>query len=328
MRFLIACLIALSACVALADPLKPELQLTVWGRMPVAGAPQQGEGSVVFFVDDAATFQIDLAWAYPPGLPQADLQEWWRTTRVLVTDSFGATREIGAADLEILEARIKGRLVAGSRRASSAGALPDATFVLFTIPPLSPGSYKLTVTLKLSTGDNRSYQLKTAEEDFAVRRGDENEPTRRLYLRKLAAAAATFDEFKRIQLELMALEPRNSQLPEQIANRSLNVTSPDETRRWYRRAYEMRLANAREWEHKQQGKLTADERKRIEADLQRLSAFEKMYDVYVARQGELQLISFQDGREMTFAWVKPGHGLVGIVDLRNPTTVKPITRSR
>lgn len=321
-RIAIACFIALSACVALADPLKPELQLTLWGRMPVAEASAQGEGSVVFFLDDAPTLQIDLAWAGPSSMSEADLKDWWKTARIQVTDSFGATREIGDADIEILEARTAGRLVTGARRAKSAGALPDATFALFTIPQLPPGAYRVTATLKL-----HAYQLRSYEEDFSVRRGDENEPIRRLYLRKLAAEATTFDDFKRVQLELMTLEPRNSQLPEQIAIRSLNVARPEETRQWYRRAHEMRRANARNWE-RQRGKPTAEERQMIDADLQRLSAFDKLYDMYVARQGELQLIPFLQGREMTFAWVKPGEGLVGIVDLRNPTAVKPIARPR
>ncbi len=269
--------------------------------------------------------QVDLAWAKPELVPELPLKEWWTGLHVIVSDSNGVVREINGSEIEVVEARTKGVLVAGSRQASSNSALPHATFVLFTLPPIPSGDYSIKASMRLTIDPAQPYRLRSYEEMFSVRRGDEDGPTHRLYLRKQASAAANYDEYKRIQLELLKLEPRNSGIVEGIAIRSLNTASPEETRDWYQRAYAMRLQNARDWE-KEHGKFTPEERRRVDGELARLSAFGKLYDVYVARRGDFRLIPFRSARQDTFAWVNRDGHIVGVVDLNDPTNTRPLER--
>lgn len=318
---IISIFVALATTIAFGQPLKPDLRLSAFGRVP---ADSQTLGRVSF-MDEPVTLNVKLAWPDSSIVPLPALNEWWKRLHLTVSDAQGVALQVEGSNLMIVEARTKGELVRGSRQAVSNSALPDATFVLFNLPPLPPGDYTVRATMRLAFDSGESFRLRSPEERFAVRRGDEDKATRQVYLRKKAQEAHDYEDFKRIELELAQLEPENSSIYEEIARRSLNVAPPEETREFYRRSYEGFTRNVAKW--KSSGtQFSAADRARIEESLARLTVFEKVYDVYVARRGDLRLESFTRGDEMTFAWVRKDGSILGVLDLKDPMIVHPLDR--
>lgn len=317
--------LAVAVLPASAQSGKPELDLTVWGRIPVAGAPKDESGALVFFLGEPIRLQMDLTWVHSLVVPDSQLKEWWDRVRLSVSDEHGLVRNIKGSEFEILEARTRGVLVAGGRQASSGTALRDATFVSFTIAPLPPGDFQVVGEMDWPAEGRRPFKLRTAREGIHIRRGDEDVSTRRLFLRKQADAAATYEEFKGIELQLLELEPESAYIYEDLALRSLNVAPPEETRQFYRKAYDgfASLARSREAAGV---KLSPEDRKRLNENLARLAVFEKVYDLYVARRGDLRLESFNRHGVNTFAWVRKDGSIVGVLDLHDPTIVRPVDR--
>ena len=76
-------------------------------------------------------------------------------------------------------------------------------------------------------------------------------------------------------------------------------------------------------------RLTDAERRSIDQQLLAVSLFEKIYPDYKAHLSDRRLVILGVGPEKKYAWFAKDGGMIGVIDLRNPSSVRPIeTRDR
>src|SRR5437762_4769622 len=211
-----------------------ELRLVVFGRPPLATMPSPldvGSDSVVVFLDEQQRLAAELVVVPDDALPPAALDHWWEKLTLEISDKNGIVRTVSAASNSLLEARVRGELIAGER--STYGRwFPRPTFVRVGMAPLPAGDYVVRAAVTLSTGAT----LRSDASVFHVRRGDEDVDTKRLYLRARAEKTTTYADYKAVMLQLRALEPENAGIVESIAERSLNNAPPEETLAMFKQA--------------------------------------------------------------------------------------------
>jgi hypothetical protein len=321
---LVFCAGALSAPthVTAAQSAAPaELTAVVHGHPPLAPLPSPigvSAGAVIIFLDEP--LEVSALLQLPRGAEVPG--RWWRSVRATVSDGRGAVRIVSGAEAILVEARIAGKLVAGTRTSFRPSDFYTAT-ARFQLGPLPPGDYALRVSAPVDGKDVRSYPAV-----FHVRRGDEDRAVQRAYLRVQAARTHAWDDYKAVMMKLLELEPDNSGDLEQIADRSLNEAPPEETLAWYRRTRESRQRGI-ERQRAERGKNLSPEERRAGDELMRnVSVFEKIYPYYREHQHDLQLVILgYSGPEKLYAWRrKSDGGVVGILDRDNPTIVRPIER--
>lgn len=311
--------IAASARAALAAT---ELRLVAFGRPPLApmASPLSvASDSVVVFLDEQPRMAAELVVVPEGALPAPSLDRWWQTLTVEISDKNGIARTVPVAEASLLEARVRGELVRGER--STYGRwFPRPTFVRFAVAPLPPGDYAARARVTLASG----LALRSDATVFHIRRGDEDLATKRLYLRAQADRARSYAAYKAVMLQLLALEPENAGIVESIAERSLNNAPSDETLGFYKQAHAMREKAAAKTLRERGDRLTDADRRSIEQQLLAVSLFEKIYPDYQAHRADRRLVILGAGPEKKYAWFSKEGGMIGVIDPRNPATVRPI----
>jgi hypothetical protein len=321
-KFLAVSFVIAVATLAYGGAPATDLRLVVFGRPPLAAMPSPlnaNTDSVVVFMDEQPRVAVELVVVPDDGIPAATLERWWRKLGVEISDKNGVVRTVAGSDAPLLEARVRGELISGER-STYARWSARPTFVRLAIPVLPPGDYTARATLVMPSGAT----LRSDATVFHVRRGDEDTDVRRLYLRGRADKVSTFAEYKALMLELRALEPDNAGIIENIADHSLNNASPEETLAWYRQAQAMRKKASEKFMTERGDRLTAAERRSIEQQLLGVSLFEKVYSDYKAHQSDRRLVILGAGLEKKYAWFAKDGAMIGVIDLRNPSSVRPI----
>lgn len=324
MRMSVFLVLALGIVMPALAEIGPDLRLEVSGHAPFGQTPNGGR---ITFMDERVTGSVDVAYADPAAIAVEQLDGWWKDLHIVVSDAQGIVRQVSGAELQIAESVLKGNRIAGSPAPGVAQHSPtrDGTYIRFELPPLPPGDYMLRATAEVPDEEGKMVSLASYFAPFSVRRGDENRDVRRLYLWK-RRSVRDFEEFKKVTAELRTLEPDNYFLAEELALRSLYHAPANEIVALYRDALALRQAAARREEQARGRPLTKTERAELERDVLRLTLFERVADEYT--RGDRRLVPFTRDTEPGFAWADRSGRILGVIDLRDPSIVRPIARPR
>jgi hypothetical protein len=298
------------------DLVLPTLHYSVRdGSAPVPGSvdPERAPSLGIVFLDEDLGFQVTLfaevddrhGVTEGPELLRLD-PEWWKVILVELvpfdSPSFPSAEQVSytGADFSLISAHQK---ITGETVDLRAG---DRAVVDFSVPMPRAGAYRVHVRLP-AVVPNWPRSVQGGSNTLSVRAGNENSGIRRVYLHK-RNENPSFEEFKRLQLELVQLEPDNWILWEDFGNRSLGNAKPQETLAYYDRAYEIfsRLPDA-----------TTTEQGRAQAAF--LTLYRRLYPLMASRADAFRLKPVWDGGVKTFKVIDSRTGkLLGIVDPLQP----------
>jgi len=253
---LISCAVVLSSGIASAST----LTLSIEHHIAVdRGAAAKARLLRASFTDAPAVAYVKLDVYALPQLPSTakhleQLQKlspktWWQELTWSVRDASGNIQQVRP---KLLSASVRRRGPNAPGEADRDTSVECTSYdANFDLGRLAPGDYLVQVGIE---------GLQSGQFPLAVRTGREPE-VRDVYLQEKARGAATWDAFKAIQLERLRLDPTKAAALLDLAERSLEAGTLEETKEYFDRAATTMEQNIRAWAEKN----PADARKQAPA---------------------------------------------------------------
>ena len=248
MRTLNALLLFCAAVLGSGIASASTLTLSIEHHLAVVHAPAEAKVLRATFTDAPAVATVKLDVYALPQLPSTanHLQElqklspktWWQELDWTVRDTSGKTPPMRP---KLLSASVRHRGPNAANETDRDTTVEctsfDATFDLGHLPP---GDYFVQVAVR---------GLESGRFPLAVRTGREPE-VRDVYLQEKARAARSWNEFKAIELERVRLDPTKAAALLDLAERSLEFGTLEETNEYFDRAARTMEENIRAWARK------------------------------------------------------------------------------
>jgi hypothetical protein len=249
------CGVVLSSGIANAST----LTLSIEHHIAVDRAAAKGKLLRAAFTDAPALANIKLDVYALPQLPSTakhleQLQRlspktWWQELTWSVRGASGNAQQVRP---KLLSMSVRRRGPNAPSEADRDTAVECTSYdATFDLGRLSPGDY----IVQVAVGD-----LKSGQFPLAVRTGREPE-VRDVYLQEKARETRTWNEFKAIELERLRLDPTKAAALLDLAERSLEFGTLEETKEYFERAATTMEQNIRSWAEKN----PADARKQAPA---------------------------------------------------------------
>lgn len=286
---LVFCAVVLGTGIANAST----LSLAIEHHIAVEHKPARAKVLRAAFTDAPTVANVKLDVYALPQLPSTaqhleQLQKlspktWWQELSWSVRDTSGNAREVKP---KLLSASIRRRGPDAPSEADRDTSVEctsyDATFDLGALPP---GDYSVQVGVR---------GLKSAPFPLAVRTGREPE-VRDVYLQEKARAARTWEEFKAIELERIRLDPTRAAALLDLAQRSLESGTLEETNDYFDRAATTMERNLRAWAEKN----PADARMQapaVETSVRQIRALQRQLPEYFRHRAEWRVTTDATGK--------------------------------
>lgn len=221
---------------------------------------------LVAFADQPVTVEVTVRLDEKG--PILDAAKWWQQLEWSLRDGAGSERKIAARSIDV---------VGASRNPMMIGSVTQHRGT-FSIGKLPAGNYLLRVRTDGFQGSD----------SFAIRKGDETPFIKDKYLQLRAERSKSFDDFKSIQLERADLFPNRADIWLELAARSLEQGTQDETARYYGRAIEVMEKNAKVLST-QSRKQAKELRQRVDLTLAHMNALQAALPYYFANRGRLRV---------------------------------------
>lgn len=203
-------------------------------------------------------------------LQALDSAAWWQGLTWTLTDAEGNERAIDLGTVEAIRASAAPKAHDG--RTEHRGT--------FRLPGLRPGDYTIEV----------SYAGVHGKDHFAVRLGTETPALRDKYLERRAAEAASWAEYRRIQLERLEIVPQRADILLALGRRSLEVGTLDEANVFYDRAIRVMEQNEAEYSKGAPVAKRTETRERLESTVKSIRALQKELPAYFERRADVAVL--------------------------------------